>query len=389
MTKPFRVAVALDLAEPYAQHQDVFAGIRRYARDHPDWHYVIDECPAYDQRHRAGLFQHYDGVVARASPRMQQRLRRRGMPLVNTWYQHARRGLPGVYQDPHRTGEIAAEHLIARGFRRLSVVYGDDHRAAADAARAVERHCEAAGVGCLLRRTAETQLKTARDWVRIEKSLTACLDAIVPPMGVCIEEAAFARLLINLAEARGWHVPRDIAIISLNDNRMISELAPQITCIDNCFETVGYEAAVLLDRLMRGEPPPREPIYIPPKGVISRQSTDYFAVDDKVVAAALRYIAERLAEKLSLERIAREVGVSTRLLQLRFGEALGHPINAEIRRLRLTAAQRMLGDPAWTMNEIARQTGFGTYVLLNQVFHRELGLSPSAYRKQVLGKRDA
>jgi transcriptional regulator GlxA family with amidase domain len=74
---------------------------------------------------------------------------------------------------------------------------------------------------------------------------------------------------------------------------------------------------------------------------------------------------------------------------LRFNEALGHPISDEIRRLRLTAAQRMLGDPAWQINDIARQTGFGTYVLMNQVFHREVGISPSAYRKQVLGKRDA
>jgi len=388
MTKTYRVAVALDLAEPYAQHQDVFAGVRRYAHEHLGWQYVIDECPAYDQGRRAELFQHYDGVIARATPRMQQRIRRRGIPLVNTWYQHARRGLPGVYQDPWRMGEIAAEHLIARGFRRISILYGDNRRAAADAAWAAERFCDRAGVGCLLHRTGEARLKTARDWVRIEKSLTAWLDGLVPPVGVCLQEAELARLLINLTEARGWNVPRDMAIVSFNDNRMISELAPQITCIDNCFEMVGYEAAALLDRLMRGEPPSGKPRYIPPKGVISRQSTDYFAVDDEDVAAALRYISVRLHEKLTVERIAQEVAISARSLQMRFSEALGHPISVEIRRLRLTAAQRMLGDPAWQISEIAHQTGFGTYVLMNQVFHRELGMSPSAYRRQVLGERD-
>ena len=48
----------------------------------------------------------------------------------------------------------------------------------------------------------------------------------------------------------------------------------------------------------------------------------------------------------------------------------------------------MLGDPAWQISEIAHQTGFGSHVVMNQVFHRELGMSPSAYRRQVLGERD-
>jgi hypothetical protein len=112
---------------------------------------VVDECPAYNQNRRAELFRHYDGVIARASPQLQRRLRQRGVPLVNTWYQHARRGLPGVYQDAHRMGELTAEHLIERGFRRLSMLFSDDRRAAVDAALAAQRHCEAVGVDCVLR----------------------------------------------------------------------------------------------------------------------------------------------------------------------------------------------------------------------------------------------
>jgi len=122
-------------------------------------------------------------------------------------------------------------------------------------------------------------------------------------------------------------LPQDIAIVSLNDNRMIAELPPQITCIDHNYERVGYEAAALLERFMAGEAPPEEPLLIPPKGVIARQSTDYFAVDDEVVAASLRFVSGCLAEKLSLERIAREFAVSPRTLQLRFSAALGHSIS--------------------------------------------------------------
>lgn len=389
MNTPRRIAVALDLAEPYAQHQDVFLGIRRYVREQPEWRYVVDECPGYNLRHRAELFQHYDGAIARASSAMQRRLRRQGVPLVNTWYQHARRGLPGVYQDLPRIGELVAEHLIARGFRRLSLLCSDQHRAALRAATGFERHCGDGNVTCLLRTVPHMRVSSDRDWLEIERHLSAWLDDLTPPVGVCLQEAAFARLLINLCEARGWSVPQDVAIVSLNDNRMIAELPPQITCIDSNFERVGYEAAALLDRLMRGEQPPKRPILVAPKGVIGRQSTDYFAVEDAVVAAALRFVSGRLDEKLSVKRIAQEVGVSPRSLQLRFDAALGRPISEELRRLRIAKAQRMLAEPGRRINDIAQQTGLGTGVGLNQVFQRELGLSPKAYRQQVLGERES
>lgn len=388
MNPQLRIAIALNLTEPYAQHQDVFSGVRRYAREKPDWQYVVDECPGYNQGRRAALFRHYDGVIARASPALQRRVRRQGVPLVNTWYQQARRGLPGVYQDSRRMGELTAEHLIERGFRLLSLLCGDQHRAALDAAVGFRRRCDEAGAAFLLRRVPSMRFDTDRDWLKIEQCLASWLDALTPPVGVCLQEAAFSRLLINLCEARGWSAPQDLAIVSLNDNRMIAELSPQITSIDGNFELVGYEAAALLDRLIGGAPPPEEPIFIPPRGVVARQSTDHFAVDDPVVAAALRFVSGRLEEKLSVERIAREVAVSPRALQLRFSAALGRPISDEIRRLRLTAARRMLADPARRIADIAEQTGFGTGTAMSHVFRRELGMSPKAYRKQVLGKRN-
>lgn len=88
-----------------------------------------------------------------------------------------------------------------------------------------------------------------------------------------------------------------------------------------------------MDRLLRGESAPEAPILVPPKGVIVRQSTDFFAVDEPVVAAALRFISGQLAEKLTVDRIADAMGVSPRALQLCFDAALGRPISDEIRRL--------------------------------------------------------
>lgn len=384
--RPLRVAVALNLAEPHSHHQDVFAGVQQFARTRARWVCVVDECPGYRQEQRAELFRQYDGVIARAAPALQRRLARLGIPLVNTWFQHSRPGTNGVHQDIRRVGEIAAEHLISRGFRRLGVVCNVGNRSSSTADDAFDRHCIAAGGDRPARLAVSSILATERDWFDVERDLAAWLDTLTPPVGICLNETDLVRLLINLCEGRGWRVPQEVAILSLSDNRMIAELSPRITCVDNNFERVGWEAAALLDRIMRGEPPPGRELFVPPRGIVERQSTDYFAMDDEVVAAALRFVSVRLREKLTVQQIAREVAVSTRALQLRFQAALGRPISDEIRRLRLTAARRMLADPEWSIAEIARRAGFGSAVVMNKVFHRELGTSPGRYRKTVSGE---
>lgn len=387
MSTPRHIAVAIQIDEPYPHHQDLFLGILRYARERADWDCVVDEHPGYKLRSRPAHARRYDGVIARASPPMQRRLKRLGIPLVNTWYQHHRPGVAGVYDDGEKIGRMAAEHLIERGFRRLSFICNDQHVHLVRIAHAFARHCAEEGIACTLPRMPHDPFSEAEAWLELEKRMADWLDGLTPPVGVCLQEPAMSRLLIAQCHSRGWHVPQDMALLSINDNKTIAELPPQISCTDNNSEQRGYESAALLDRLMDGRPIPDKPILIPPRGVIARASTDYLAVEDAVVAEALRYVASHLRDRLTVERVAHEVAVSTRALQMRFDAALGRPISDEIRRLRLEAAKRMLGDRDRPIGEIARLAGFGTTTVMSQVFRRVLGMNPTAYRNRILGER--
>lgn len=128
-------------------------------------------------------------------------------------------------------------------------------------------------------------------------------------------------------------------------------------------------------------------VMIPPRGIITRESTDHFAVEDQLVASALQYISEHLDEKLTVEVLAYELAVSTRTLQNRFGEALGTPVSSEVRRLRLELAKRLLGEKDLLIGSIAQRAGFTSSAIMGEVFQRELGVTPSAYRKQILAER--
>jgi LacI family transcriptional regulator len=378
-----RVAIALQIDEPYPHHQEVFAGIVRYAQERADWECLIDEHPASTARRRHGPAKRYDGVIARARPHLQRLLQRQGIPLVNTLFQTNRPGLPGVYADPWAMGRLAAEHLIDRAFRRLCVLVDRRHKHSWEICQGYVRQAAEANVSCTVHDLPEEPYDDPVYWLRVERSLIGVLEELTPPVAVFAETAPVARLMVQLARARKWRVPHDLAILCAHNLKAVVGVAPQISAIEPNYERVGYEAAGLLDRLMAGEAPPPEPIYVSPRGIMARESTDYSAVEDKVVAAALHFVSGRLGKPLRLGEIAAAVMVSPRSLQLRFRAGLGRSVSDEIRRLRIESAKRMLAEPDRQIREIAVLCGFRNSDIMGQVFRREVGSTPRQYRKQV------
>ena len=385
MDQERRIAIAMQIDEPYPQHQEVYAGILRYARERPGWRCRIDEHPGFDPHRRGEHYRPYDGVIGRASIQLQQRMRRLGVPLVNVHYQTSRPGLAGVYPDPEQMGRLAAEHLIDRGFRRLSILVDRRHRHSSDIFAAFQRCAAEHQIVCTTCDLPEHSYLHARYWVEHEKRLLAWMDSLVAPVGLFIEVSPVARLMIELSQARGWHVPQQMAVLTQTNLKAVVDVSPQISSLEPNYQLVGYEAAQLLHRLMAGEPVPQEPVLVSPKGVVARESTDYFAVEDPVVAGALRYISANLTGSLHLADIADHLAVSTRSLQMHFRDALGRGISEEIRRLRLEAAKRLLAEPDQPIGGIATQVGLISTQAMSQVFRRELGMTPSAYRQRVLG----
>lgn len=386
MIKQKRVAIAVEVDQPYPHHHDVYLGIQRYAMEHRHWTCLIDEHPGFAMHRRKKLVAGYDGVIARASKTMQRRLKRAGVPLVNVMYASHTKGLAGVYLDTAAAGRQAADHLIDRGFARLVAIVERSYRQSRRFAQAFASCADESGVACKVFEIDEGVYRDTTQWLRFEKSILEAIEDITPPTGLFITNPSAARLVVQHVQARGLQVPHDLAVICQHNVNSILGVPPQITSIDSNLQRAGYEAAVLLEAMMDGQPPPDKPVMIPPKGVIVRESTDFFAVEDELVAAALVFISSRLTDKLRVDGIAYAMNVSTRLLQMRFDQALGISVSDEVRRLRFEKAKRLLAEPDRLIGSIPEQVGFATLNVMNQVFHREIGMSPGAFRKTVLGK---
>src|SRR5207244_3107623 len=100
-----------------------------------------------------------------------------------------------------------------------------------------------------------------------------------------------AMLVGNACSLLNLKVPDEVAILGVDNNPLeCGFTAPPLSSIMGSARRIGYQAAELLDRLMRGVTIKKRPALVAPAGVAARGSTDVLAADDADVVAALRYI---------------------------------------------------------------------------------------------------
>jgi LacI family transcriptional regulator len=68
-----------------------------------------------------------------------------------------------------------------------------------------------------------------------------------------------------------------------NDLTVCGFTSPTLTSVCVNAYRMGYESASLLDQLMQGETPPKEPVLIDSSEVMARASTDVLHADDLAV----------------------------------------------------------------------------------------------------------
>jgi LacI family transcriptional regulator len=384
MTQTMRVAVMLDLQWPYKRHSDVFAGTQQYAGKAGNWDCVVDErvLDSLPISRRKSI--PYDGVIARATAELEVRAGKLNLPVVNVWLGSPARNLAGVFPDFVTAARMRAEHLLSRGFRNFaSLTFRRDqaHKIEADEfARVVGEQ----GYACQRALLNVQYAHSAKQWRHTQCIIRDWMAKWTAPIGIYVGAEEIGRHVAQLCRSSGLRVPYDVAIIAgLNQPTLCEHPAPGLTSVEIGYERVGFEAARLLDRLMDGDVPTHKHILIPPVGIVARQSTDFIAVEDQLVAAALKFIAERGHTSIGVAEVAAAVATSRATLERRFRAHLGRPIAAEIRRLRIERAKRGLAETDRSIGVIALDAGFSGAKSMCRVFQRDLGLSPGEFRRSL------
>lgn len=105
------------------------------------------------------------------------------------------------------------------------------------------------------------------------------------------------------------------------------------------------------------------------------------AATQRLVRRATAYIEAQYAEPISREDIARHVAITPDYLTDCFRQELGITPITFLTRYRIQRARQMLEATDLTVTEIAMAAGFSAAAHFTRTFHREVGISPRAYRQ--------
>ena len=297
------------------------------------------------------------------------------------------RGIPAIFIDNHAVGQMAAEHLLQRGYRRLayfgipglewSEMRGAGFRRAAAARGVSVRSYDILPNALQVNRPSLLRTRE-RAWMSV-------LQTLPKPCGVFAACDTGACYLIRQARELGLRIPDEIGVIGVDDNPIAgSEAGMALSTVELPCREMGHRAAALLDSLMQGKKPPNPPPFLPLR-VIARTSTDTFMVDDPLVQRALRLIEERRTEGLTVEEVVRELRTTPVTLGRRFREHLKTTPAKHILHRRLEYAKDLLRTGHLTVTQVSDACGFHDCSYFGQVFKRVTGTSPGSWQPKRQG----
>lgn len=107
----------------------------------------------------------------------------------------------------------------------------------------------------------------------------------------------------------------------------------------------------------------------------------HIASIDKVVASIKEEIRNDLKTRWGLKEFAKKYFVSESYLSREFRRRTNQTITQFIQQTRMQRACELLSTTALSVYEIATQLGYDDYNHFSKLFRREIGLSPTEYRK--------
>ncbi len=115
-------------------------------------------------------------------------------------------------------------------------------------------------------------------------------------------------------------------------------------------------------------------------GLAPEQTGWLAGLRDPTVGHALAVLHQRPADAWTLERLAREVGVSRSVLAERFTRLVGQPPMQYLARWRMQLAGRLLSDGTAKVALVAQQVGYDSESSFSRAFKKIVGTSPAGWR---------
>ncbi|MGE5293382.1 MAG: XylR family transcriptional regulator [Solirubrobacterales bacterium] len=357
-------------------------GIAKYSRLHGPWRVyrwtgaMDSSLPEWKHLKISGAIVRDVGVV--------EALAHSGIPVI--YAQHNKESyapFPAIVTESKAIGCMAAEHFLDRGFQNFAYCGLDFVWSKGRGQYFVERLAQAGFEASVYRHPSNDGSRPAQNDRNEQNLIADWLRSLPKPVAVMCCNDDRALQVIEACKQVNYDVPDRVAVLGVDNDVLVCDLAdPPISSIALNTEGAGYEAARLLDRLMKGEPMGGQKIGVSPTHIVTRMSTDVLAVSDQDVSVALQFIRRNPNRLIQVNDVVEATNVSRRVLEKRFKAILRRSVHQEIRRVRVGHIVQLLIGTDMSITEIATHGGFDGVEHIARYFRKETGMSLRDYRKK-------
>jgi LacI family transcriptional regulator len=291
-------------------------------------------------------------------------------------------GIASVCPDETGIGALALTHLLGTGLRQVSTFRLDGSAFGIARERAFVEGARRSGASVAVGWGSD---EAPPHWRGEDPAaMVAWLLGLPKPCGIFACADHWARIVARYIRLAGLRVPEDLALVGVDNDVVECELmAPPLSSVMVPWQELGKRAAKLVELSLAGQPIEGQCVLSAAVTVIARRSSEIMAIEDVIVAKAVRWIREHAGQRLTVPMVARAVGGGRQRLERRFRRALDRTVQEEIRRAHVEAAKRLLRTTRASMVEVAKRSGFTNAALLNSAFKREVGIPPGVYRRRL------
>jgi LacI family transcriptional regulator len=378
-----RIIFLTDLSEEYAKN--LLKGFVRYSKKHEPW--VLCKMPfSYRVEHEVeGVLKwakewKADGIIAQFYNTDRVSIfKENGIAAMAQDFKARFAEIPNITGAHRLTGRMGADYFIQKGFKNFAFYGFKDIVWSSERCEGFVEEIRKHHFDKNFSEYRNTDFKEL--WYYETAPLVAWLEQLPKPVALMACDDNQGHHIAEVCRQCGIKIPEEVALLGVDNDEAICTLSdPPLSSINQAVEKGGYEAARLMERMIKNPDGHYDDVVIHPTHVTTRQSTNIYATGDKHISTVLQYIHRHAGQKLKIDELTKMVPLSRRLLENRFKQEIGLPIYAYIMNLRMEQFAHHLLESDTPVLEIIEQIGLSDYKNIARRFKRIKGCTPSAFR---------
>lgn len=375
----------IDFSEEYGRA--LLRGITRYSQAHGPWSFCKMPLFIREKNGAEGILEFArewgaHGIIAQLYNTLgTQKIIDSGICVVAQDFKERFAEVPNITGDYRRTGIMAAEYFLSKGYRNFAfygfkeIVWSRE--------REIGFSDRLKDSGFQVRSFNDSQERKHQLWFYSQSPLSEWLSDLEKPVALFACDDNQASHIAEACNIAGIRIPDEVSILGVDNDEMVCNMSNPPTssiCLDT--DNAGYEVAQLIEKMILEKANQFNDIVVEPIGIVERQSTDIYSIDDKEVLKALQFIRETISERIQVADVVKSTALSRRAVEKRFVDIVGRSIYQEIIFRRMRRAAQLLLQTKYSIWEIAVKSGFDDDKNFSRMFRGHYQMSPLQYRKK-------